>query len=470
MFKSTLHAVLGLVILTFCLWCFAPAPSFSAQTTDEIALPKIESKVLDNGMKVMVIERHDLPIVAFRLILKTGAAYDPKEKAGLGNLTAGLLTKGTSSRTAPQIAGEIDFVGGGLGAGAGLDVTYVTCRVMSKYFDTGLDLLSDIVLNPTFTEDEVKRLRRQTLAGIIQKKDDPNTVLEEKFDYFLFVDHPYAQASSGDEKTVAAITREDIVDFHKTYYVPNNVILAVVGDVKAGEVLQKVEAKFKNWQSKPLPDVKFASPPKIKGYQMLLVDKPDLTQAYIKLGHLGLAKKDPDEFPCKEMNYILGGGGFASRLVAKVRVEKGLTYGVDSQFDLNRDPGAFAVTMSTQTDSALAAIAAILDELKRIREAEVTPKELNDTKSFYTGYYPLRFETAEQVATQVLDTEIYGTGLDYIKNYRKNIKQVTPAEVLQAARKHIDPDNLKIVVVGNAEKLKAGLEKIGPVKVVSFRE
>ncbi|MCJ7507577.1 MAG: insulinase family protein [candidate division Zixibacteria bacterium] len=470
MSKKMFKTALALVILAFCFSYLTSVSLLSAETSDEIKLPQIQTKVLQNGMKVMVIEQHNLPVVAFRLVLKTGAAYDPKDKAGLANLTAGLLRKGTTTRTAPQIAQEIDFVGGNLGAGADLDATYATCRVMSKYFDTGLDLLSDIILNPTFSESEVKRLKRQTLAAIIQKKDDPNTIMDEKFNQFLFGDHPYARPVSGDDKSVTAITPDDIVEFHKTFYAPNNVVLAVVGDVKADDVIKKVEAKFGNWQKESLPEVKFASPPEVKGYQILLVDKPDLTQAYISIGHLGLAKKDPDEFPSKVMNYILGGGGFSSRLMAKVRSEKGLTYGVYSSFNLNRDPGSFDVSMSTQVDSALAAIGAILEELKKIREAEVTKKELDDTKSFYTGYYPLQFETPEQVATQILNTEIYGTGLDYIKNYRKNIKQVTIVEVLTAAKQHIHPDDLKMVVVANAEKVKAGLEKLGTVKVIPFTE
>jgi zinc protease len=470
MYKKMFKTALALVILAFCFSYLASISLLSAETSDEIKLPQIQTKVLENGMKVMVIEQHGLPVVAFRLVLRTGAAYDPEGKAGLANLTAGLLTKGTTTRTAPQIAQEIDFVGGNLGAGVDLDATYATCRVMSKYFDTGLDLLSDIVLNPTFSEDEVKRLKRQTLAGIIQKKDDPNTIMEEKFNQFLFGDHPYARPVNGDDKSVTSITRDGIVEFHKTFYAPNNVVLAVVGDVKAEDVMKKVEAKFGNWQRKSLPEVKFASPPEVKGYQILLVDKPDLTQAYIMLGHLGLAKEHPDEFPARVMNYILGGGGFASRLAGEVRVKKGLAYGVGSQFNLNRDPGAFEVSLSTQVDSALVAIQACLGELKKIRETEISGKELDETKSFYTGYYPLRFETPEQVATQVLDTEIYGTGLDYIKNYRKNIKQVTIAEVLTAAKQHIHPDDLKMVVVANAEKVKAGLEKLGTVKVISFTE
>ena len=469
MSKNMLKVARILVILVVFISFFL-APLLLAQSSDEMILPQIKSKVLKNGMKIMVIEQHDLPIVAFRLVFKTGTAYDPKEKSGLANLTAGLLTKGTGSKTAPQIAEEIDFIGGNLGAGADLDATFATCRVMSKYFNTGLDLLSDIVLNPTFTDDEVKRLKRQTLAAIIQKKDDPNTVVEEKFKYFLFGDHPYANPKIGKQESVSSITSEDVIGFHKTYYVPNNAILAVVGDVKTDEVIRKVEAKFNRWQQRPLPVVRFASPPEIKGYEILLVDKSDLTQAYIDFGHLGLDRKNPDEFQCRVMNYILGGGGFASRLIGKVRAEKGLTYGVSSYFSLNREPGPFEISLSTQVDSASAAIQACLEELKRIREDEVTEKELTETKNFYTGYYPLRLETPEQVATEVLNTEIYGTGLDYIKNYRKNVKAVTLADVLRAAKQHLDPVNLKFVVVANAEKARPGLEKLGKVTVISFTE
>jgi zinc protease len=439
-------------------------------TAQEIKLPPIQRTTLDNGLKLIVIEHHELPVVAFHVVLNSGSALDPPPKAGLADLTAGLLRKGTTTRSATQIAQEIDFVGGGLGAGSGLDATYATCQVLAKHFDVGLELLSDIVLNPTFKEDEIDRLRQQTLSGIKEKKSDPGSVAHEKFRKFVFGDHPYGQPAEGTEKSVAAIGRDDIVNFHRRHYVPNNAILAVVGDVEPQEAIKKVKARFSRWESGEVTRPDLVEPPAITGHQILLVDKPDLTQTYIRLGHLGIERKNPDYFAVKLMNYILGGGGFASRLMDEVRSKRGLTYDVYCSFDYDKLKGAFEVETFTRNDSTAAAISAIIQQIKKIRADGVTDKELEDTKSFYSGYFPLQFETPGQIATEILNVELYGLGEDYLKNYRKNINAVTKEDVIMAARKYLNPDNMKLVVVSKASDVKSSLESMGSLEVVSFLE
>jgi len=458
--------LLNAIIIPFLL--FLTSANFTDAFAQEIKLPEIKKETLDNGLKVIVIEHHELPVVAFRLVLKSGSAYDPAGKEGLANLTAGLLRKGTKIKDATQIAEEIDFVGGTLGAGANWDATFATCYVLNKYFDTGLELLADIILDPAFKDDEIERLRRQILAGIMQQKDDPGTVAEENFRKFVFGGHPYGQPLEGTEKSVSAISREDIVSFHQTYYVPNNAILAVVGDIKTDDVLKRVKSKFASWETRQSAPLDFAQPPQIKGHQILLVDKPDLTQSYIKIGHFGIERKSPDYFPVRVMNYILGGGGYASRLVDEVRDKRGLTYDIRSNFDSYRLRGAFEVSTFTRIDSTLGAVQAILDQIQRMRAEKVSEKELSETKSFYTGYFPLQFETPEQIAKQILNVEIYDLGEDYIKNFRKNIDAITADDILRVAQKYLDPDNIKFMVVSKAEELKTGLESLGEVKVTSF--
>ena len=464
--KSFKIVLLNVIVITFLL--LLTSSNFTNAFAQEIKLPEIKKETLDNGLKLIVIEHHELPVVAFRLVLKSGSAYDPPGKAGLANLTAGLLRKGTKTKDATQIAEEIDFVGGTLGAGANWDATFATCRVLNKYFDTGLDLLADIILNPTFKDDEIERLRKQTLAGIMQQKDDPGSVAEENFREFVFGEHPYGQPQEGTEESVPGILREDIVNFHKTYYVPNNAILAVVGDVKTDDVLKKVKSKFGSWQKTEFVTPDFVQPPQIKGYQILLVDKPDLTQSYIKIGHFGIQRKSPDYFPVRVMNYILGGGGFASRLMDEVRAKRGLTYSIHCNFDSYRLKGAFTVSTFTRIDSTLGAIQATLDQIRRMCTKKVSQKELSETKSFYNGYFPLQFETPEQIATQILNVEIYDLGEDYIRDFRKNISAVTADDILRVAQKYLDPDNIKLVVVSKAEELKTGLESLGEVEVTSF--
>jgi zinc protease len=440
----------------------------SSVLAQEIELPPIEKTTLDNGLKVIVIEHHELPEVAFRMVFKTGSAGDPSGKAGLADLTAGLLRKGTKTKTATQIAEEIDFVGGSLGAGSDRDATYATCRVLEKHFDVGLDLLSDIILNPTFTDDEIERLRKQTLAGIKQQKDDPDAVADEKFREFLFGDHPYGRPSEGTETSVAALTREDIVNFHRSYYVANNAILAVVGDVTPEAALAKVKERFSAWEGAEVRLPAYSEPPPIEGYQILLVDKPDLTQTYIKVGHLGIKRDNPDYFAVKVMNYILGGGGFSSRMMDEIRSQRGLTYGIGCDFDYNKLKGAYTVSTFTQNDSTAAAIRAVIEQIEKFRAGGVTDKELKDTKSFYTGYFPLQLETPSQIASQILNVELHNLGDDYLTDYRKNINAVTKEDIQRAAQKYLDPKNLKLVVVSKAEQVKASLEPLGNVKVTSF--
>jgi zinc protease len=461
MTKRTCKTVVALLALTIFL------NLGTTEAGEEIKLPPMESKTLSNGLEVLVIEHHELPVVAFRLVLKTGAAFDPKGKAGLANLTADLLRKGTKTRSATEISEAIDFVGGDLSAGADRDATFVTCKVLKEYFDTGLDLLADLVLNPTFAEEEIDRLKSQTTSSLIQQKDDPNVVVSWEFDRQLFGQHPFANPTAGTVKSLESLCRDDIVAYHQSFYRPNNAILCVVGDVIPKDVFKKVERKFSGWNKGKLPEISFPSPPPLSGYRILLVDKSDLTQSNIKFGHLGVDRSNPDYFPLVLMNYILG-GSFVSRLVNIVRVEKGLTYGIWSWFEMNKEPGAFAVTTFTRNDSTLNAIRASLVELKRIREEGVTEEELKEAKSFYRGYFPLRFETPEQIATRILETKIYGLGKDYLRDYRKNMDQVTIEQVNGVARKYIGPDNLVFVVVSKAEDVRSDLEKLGPVEVVPY--
>lgn len=457
-------------LMLFVFLLLSVSGSHSIVSAQEIRLPPIEKTTLANGLKVIVIEHHELPVVAFRMVFKTGSAGDPTGKAGLADLTAGLLRKGTESRTATQIAEQIDFVGGGLGAGSGRDATYATCKVLKKHFDVGLDLLSDIILNPTFADDEIERLRKQTLAAIKQQKDNPGSVAEEKFREFLFGDHPYGRPSEGTETSVATLTRDDIVNFHQNYYVPNNAVLAVVGDVTYKDVMNKVQAKLSGWEGAQITPPGYVQPPAVEGYQILLVDKPDLTQTYIKVGHLGIKRDNPDYFALKVMNYILGGGGFSSRMMDEIRSQRGLTYGIGCKFDYNKLRGAYTVSTFTQNDSTAAAIAAIIEQIEKIRAGGVTDKELEDTKSFYTGYFPLQLETPSQIASEILNVELYDLGEDYLKNYRENINAVTKADIKRVAQKYLDPQNLKLVVVSKAEDVKASLEPLGSVKVTSFLE
>jgi zinc protease len=429
----------------------------------KITLPPITEETLPNGLKVMVIENHEQPVVAMRLLIKAGTCLDPAGKAGLANMTAGLLRKGTATRDANKISEEIDFVGGNLGVGSDLDQTNATCDILTKHFDVGLGLLSDIILNPKFAPEELERLRKQTMAGIMQAKDDPGTLADQQYKLHLFGDHPYGKPESGTLESVGAFTRDDVVSFWQKYYIPNNSVLIVVGDVKPVDIIGKAKAAFASWKQGTMPEMNFPPAKPITGLSIILINKDDATQSTVKIGSIGIDRHNPDIYACREMNYILGGGGFVSRLTLDIRAKRGLTYDVNSQFSFNLLPGDFTVSTFTRSDSTAGAILGIIELLGGMRAADVTTEELANTKSFYAGYMPLQFETPNQVASQMSLVELYGLGKDYFPNYIDNMDKVTAQDVRRVAQKYIDPKNLLIVVVGKASVIRESLKQIAPV-------
>lgn len=435
-----------------------------------ITLPTMTEKSLDNGLKIIVVENREQPVASMRLLIKAGTAADGRGKAGLANLTAGLLRKGTATRDATKISEEIDFVGGNLGAGAGLDATNVTSEVLTKHFDVGLTLLADIVLNPTFAEAEIERLRKQTMAGLMSQKDDGETIANIQYAQYLFGEHPYGQPGSGTIESVSGITRDDIVAFWKANFVPENAILFIAGDVTAADVIPKVEAQFGGWLKGGGAKADVPPAPKVNGTRVVLINKADATQSNVNIGHLGIDRYNPDIYAVRVMNYILGGGGFRSRLMSDIRDKRGLTYGISSQFSFDRYPGEFTVSVATRTDSTVQAIGATIEHLKKIRETDVTAQELSETISFYSGYFPRQFETPEQVANQLSIVELYGLEKDYLAKYIDNIAAVTAPAVRSAAQKYIDPENLLIVVVGKADELRDKLKIFGTVTEIDLFE
>ncbi len=460
--NKTIIFVLGLLCV------FAVATQMVAAAP--LALPPMADKTLANGLKVVVAENHEQPVVSMRLLIKAGSSLDPADKAGLANMTAGLLRKGTAARDANTISKEIDFIGGSLGAGSDLDASYAFCEVLTKHFDKGLGLLSDIVLNPAFATTEIDRLRKQTIAALMQAKDDPNAVVDEQYKKYLFGDHPYGKSESGTIESVSGFSRDDILGFWQKYYIPNNSVLFVVGDVKPEEVFPKIEASLGGWKQGTPPDMKFAAATPGSGVRVILINKPDATQSSIKMGNLGIDRYNPDIFNCRVMNYILGGGGFVSRLMIDIRQKRGLTYDINSQFTYLRFPGEFTVTTFTRNDSTANAIEGIFQELQNFRSTEVSADELKDAISFYNGIFPRQFETLNQVANQLSTVELYGLGKDYLPTYLDRISQVTAAQIRNAAMKYINSENMLIVVVSKADDVRESLKRFGPVTEIDLAE
>ena len=409
--------------------------------------------VLDNGMILLLSEKHDIPMVTMNMAIKAGSMVEPADKPGLASITASLLTQGTAKRTANQISREIDFVGGSLSASGGDDFASVSLRVLKKDLRTGLDLLSDVLLNPVFDQKEIDRTVKETLAEIQRQKEEPDSIAGDAFAKMVFGDHPYGKTNDEVAAYLPKLVRHEVIDFHAIRYSPNDTIIAVVGDVSEQEIKQLLKEYFKSWKNKEQPPQSLAQQPVREKTTVQKIDK-NITQANIAMGHIGISRENPDYYAVLIMNYILGGGGFSARLMDNIRDNKGLAYDVHSSFSARKEPGAFSVSIQTKNESANEVIEETLREISRIQKELVSESELADAKAYLTGSFPLKMDTSAKIAGMLTSIEIYGLGLDYPQTYPGLINKVTRERIQEVAKKYLQPDKMAIVVVANQEKTK----------------
>lgn len=433
------------IAAVLCLTIFA-APADAADITPH-------RFVTPNGLTVLVVEQHALPIVQIQALVRTGSVQDPPGKAGLANLTAGLLDEGTTTRNATQLAEQIEFVGGALAASAGHDFTTASAKVLAKDTDLGFELLADILIHPSFPEPELDRVKKLILGEIIAQKDDPGAVAGKAFSRLVFNGHPYSWPVNGTEETLPAIGRADVQAFHAREYLPNRTIVAVVGDVTVEQAQALIEKHFGSWQRGPAPERHASPPAAINQSVVQLIDK-ELTQTTLLLGHLGVSRTNPDYYAVSVMNYILGAGGFSSRLMDSIRDKQGLAYGVMSMFEPRAEAGPFLVSLQTRNATANRALAAVLKELHAMQTAPVSAKELSEAKSYLTGSFPMRFDTTHKLADVLCQVEFFGLGLDYFTQYPAWITKVTVNDVLRVAKHYLHPDRYALVAVGKMDEAK----------------
>ena len=441
--------------------------------TSPVELPEITKRIYKNGLTVYYVPHHELPVVSMRLIALTGSLYNPMDKPGLTGFMADLLTKGTEKRTAPEIADAIDFVGGSLNSGAGWNGTYVQVSVLKRDFELGLDLLSDVSLHPTFPEEEIERTRRQWIAGLMQAKDNPGTIAGQAFDRFVYGDHPFAFPVDGTVESVQGFTRADLVAQHERLFVPGNVVLAVAGDITPKAADKLVRRAFGKWPKGERPVPAAGDPVASKGGEILLVDKPDAVQSEIRMGYvLGRYNMGDDFFAFKLMNYMVGGGGFNSRLMLRLRNELGLTYSLRSGLSPRQQAGAYTISSFTKTETTGEMIKEIYAVLDTILAEGFTAEELKDAKSYLIGSYPMNFETPAQIATQFQTLLLYDFGdpAKHIASYRQKIAEVTLEDVNRLAKKYLHPDRIRIAVVGVGDEVEDQLKPFGSVERISIEE
>jgi zinc protease len=437
-----------LIILVFLMVCVG-LPDSNLK-----AMPPVQRTVLHNQLVLLVCEEHSLPFVTFQLLINSGSRKDPPGEEGLAYLTARGLLLSTSKRTVNVINEELDFMGASLNASSGRDYSTLSLRVLKKDLDKGMDLFMEVITQPTFPEEEIRREVEKTLASIQSAEDQPEEVAEKEFQKTLFLTSPYGHPVEGTKESVPRLAREALLRFYRDYYHPNNVILTVAGDITTDEIKKKLLPRLEKWPTAKIPEMPFISG-FAKEQKIVKIDRA-ITQANIVLGHAGVRRDNPDYYALTVMNYILGGGGFSSRLVEEIRNKRGLAYSVASFFDPGKYPGAFQIVLQTKNASAREAISLVLQQMERIRKEPVSEKELEGAKRYLIGSFPMRLDTQGKLANFLSQVEYFGLGLDYPEKYSSFIRSVTREEVLRVARTYLHPENYILVVVANLKE--AGMD------------
>lgn len=415
------------------------------------AKPLGERIVLDNGTVLLYSYQPGLPTVSYNIIIDSGSIRETADKAGLANITANLLTEGAGGLTSQEIAEKIEFVGGSIYSTGGKEYVTIGLNILKKDLPLGLELLQKVTREPDFPQDELDRLKKQIIGGIDAKQDNPGELAQDAFLESVYTkSNGYGRPIEGYKDTIDSITRDDVVKFYMENYYPSRMIVAVVGDIKKDEAISSVQKLTGSWVNLPkqditLPSLTYPVSPLIK------INKK-LTQANILYGAIGVSRDNPDYYKVLTMNYILGGGGFTSRLMDTIRDNKGLAYDVHSYFMPNKYTGVFIAGLQTKKESADEAIKLLKNEIERIKSAPVSDTELANAKAYLVGSFPLKIDTNAKISNMLVQLEYYNLGLDYPDKYPSIINAITKKDIQNVAAKYLPTElNSVEVIVGETK-------------------
>jgi zinc protease len=428
----------------------------------QLDFPPFQERTLSNGARLLVVNQEEVPFVTLRVVMRGGTAVDPLDKVGLAAFAAQLLTKGTTARSANEIAEAIDFVGGSLDANAAADWINITLGVLEPDLATGLALLADVIMNPTFPEDELELVRTRGLSGLQASLAEPDVLASRAFLRAVYGAHAYGKLES--VATLQAIDRAALQAFHAGWFRPGNALFVVAGSVTADEIAPALEAAFRGWSAGTAQEPSYGTPP-APAKEVILVHRPGSVQAVVRAGHLVARGNNPDWTTLAVANQVLG-GGITSRHFQILREEKGWTYGAYSQGTRRRDLGVWQAAMEARNEVAADAIAEMLVQIERIRSEPIPEDELEITKSFMVGSFPLSIETPQQIANQVASNRLLGLPDDALETYRARVAALDASDVRRVATDHLRPDRMILVVVGDAAELQGALARFGTVRVV----
>jgi zinc protease len=432
------------------------AESFRAQAPQPLPprplnIPEFVETKLANGLQIVIVEDRRLPLVSFRLAFRAGDANDPPALPGLTDMMTALLNEGTASRSSLQIAEQVERLGATLSAGANSDHTTIAASALSVYDAQILELMADIALNPSFPENEIELTRENAKQMLIQQRAQPNFLAGERMAQVIFGEHPYGLVSPTPE-SLDAMSRDTLRDFHRTMLVPDNAVMIVVGDVVRDQVVTRIESLFGPWAQRPVPQTTFPAPPVRSRRSAYVVDRPGSAQSNIVIANLAINRTHPDFFAMLVLNTILGSNA-SSRLFMNLREDKGYTYGAYSSLDARRLLGTFRASAEVRTSVTGDSLKEFFYELERIRDEDVSEKEITDAKSYLAGVFPLRIETQEGLVDQLVQIKTMGLPDNYLHIYRDRINEITVGDIRRVARAHVTPDKAALVVVGDAAEI-----------------
>ena len=429
--------------------------------------PDFERLTLPNGLSIVVAPVPKLPIVTTLALVDAGAAADPRGQEGVALLTARALAEGTARNDGAMLAERFERLGTALDASADWDSATVRVTVMTSRLPEAMALLAEVLREPTFPEREVERIRQERLADLLQQRAEPRGLADDMFDRFAYApDSRYALPDGGSETTVGALNRDAVHAFYQSRYTPSAITLIMVGDVTADTARAVASEAFASWNGPTVAAVPVFDRASRSTRAVHIVAKADAPQSELRVGHVGVPRLHPDYFAITVMNAILG-GLFSSRINLNLREANAFTYGAFSSFDWRRGAGPFAVSTAVRSDVTDAAIHEILVEIERMRESEVSDAELSLATSYLDGVFPIRFESTSTIASALASLVSYGLPDNYFDRYRANIRSVSGADVLHAARAHVRPEQVQIVAVGDAAAVREPVAQLGlgPVQV-----
>lgn len=436
-----------------------------------LRLAAIQHMTLSNGLPVVFLEKHEVPLLQINLVVNAGSVMDPGGKSGLASMTAAMMTEGAGGRSALELADAIDYLGARISANAGQHTSAVSLHTPLAKLDSALALMADITLRPTFASQELERKRKERLTALVQWRDEPRSIASVIFSRTLYTDkHPYGIPTIGNEQSIRSMTIDDLKKFHDTYFHPNNATLVIVGDISKASLLGKLEAAFSGWKAGTVPLLALPPIRQVEGREVILVDKPGAAQSEIRIGRIGVPRLTDDYYAIEVMNTLLG-GSFSSRLNQNLREQHGYSYGAGSRFDYRPLPGPFMALAAVQTAVTDKALTEFMKELNGILQP-VTDAELERAKNYVALGFPGDFQSAAQIAGQLEQLVIYKLPDDYFNNYINRILAVTREDVQRVARKYIDPAKVAVIVVGDRNVIEPGIRalNLGPVKDLTVED